>query len=69
MIILAFAKFSKVVLINMRQQKFDNSSVSMTDNIIASILQEFDQKAFFWAVVLVQIQRCKSGTRYDHEIL
>ena len=47
MIILAFAKFSKVVLINMRQQKFDNSSASMTDNIIASILQEFDQKSFF----------------------
>ena len=47
MIILAFAKFSKVVLINMRQQKFDNSPASMADNIIASILQEFGQKAFF----------------------
>ena len=37
--------------------KFGNSSVSMREVIIASILQGFDQENhFFWGVALVQFQ-------------
>ena len=37
--------------------KFSNSSTSMREVIITSILQGFDQKNhFFWGVVLIQVQ-------------
>ena len=36
--------------------KFGNSSTSMREVIITSILQRFDQKShFFWGVVLVKV--------------
>ena len=36
--------------------KFGNSSISVRDNIITSILEEFDQEnRFFWGVALVQV--------------
>ena len=50
--------------------KFDNTSISMREVIIISILQEFDQKnCFFWEVVLVQAQKFGTGTRYELETL
>ena len=37
--------------------KFGNSSTSMREVIITSVLKEFGQKNhFFWGVVLVQVQ-------------
>ena len=37
--------------------KFGNSSISVREVIITSILQGFDHKNhFFWGVVLVQVQ-------------
>ena len=49
--------------------KFGNSSISIREVIIISILQGFDQRIhFFWGVVLVQIQQFGTGTRYELDI-
>ena len=50
--------------------KFGNSSISIKEVIIMSILQGFDQKNYFFCgVVLVEVQWFGNGTRYDLEIL
>ena len=50
--------------------KFGNSSISMRDVIITSVLYVLDQKnSFFWWVFLVQVQSFRTGTRYGLEIL
>ena len=50
--------------------KFDNTSISMREVIIISILQGFDQKnCIFWEVVLVHVQKFGTGTRYELETL
>ena len=50
--------------------KFRNSGISVRKVIIISILQGFDQKkTIFWGVVLVQVQKFGTGTRYGLEAL
>ena len=50
--------------------KFGNSSISMREVIITSILSRFDQKSrFCWRVVLVQVKNFLADTRYKLEIL
>ena len=50
--------------------KFGNSSISIREVIVTSILQEFDQKShFFWGEVLVQVEKFGTDTNYDFEIL
>ena len=50
--------------------KFGNSSISMREVIIISILKGFDQKKqFFWGVLLVKVQWFGTGTEYDVKIL
>ena len=50
--------------------KFDNSSISIREVIIASILLGFDQKnQCSWGVLLVQVQQFETRTRYGFEIL
>ena len=45
------------IILQMWSCDFDNSSISIREVIIASILQRFDQKNhFFLGVVLVQVQ-------------
>ena len=49
--------------------KFGNSSISMREVIITSILSGFDQKKyFFWEVVLVQVQWFGTDARYGLEL-
>ena len=46
--------------------KFGNSSISIREVIVTSILQEFDQKShFFWGEVLVQVEKFGTDTNYD----
>ena len=46
--------------------KFGNSSISIREVIIISILEGFNQGIrFFWGVVLVQVQQFGAGTRYE----
>ena len=50
--------------------KFGNSSISMREVIITSILSGLDQKKqVFWGVVLVQVQQFGIGSGYELEIL
>ena len=50
--------------------KFSNSSVSMREVIITSILKGFDQKnQIFAGVLLVQVQWFETVTSYDPDIL
>ena len=50
--------------------KFGNSSISMREVIITSILLGFDRKnCFFWGVPLVQVQQFGTGTSYGFKIL
>ena len=50
--------------------KFGNTSISMREVIITSILQEFDKKhCFSWRVVLVQVHKFGTVTRYRLENL
>ena len=50
--------------------KFGNSRISITV-IIASIFKIFDQKKFFFSrqLLLVRVQKFRTGTRYGLEIL
>ena len=50
--------------------KFGNSSISIREVIITSILWEFDQKnQFFWGVVLIPARWFGTGARHVLEIL
>ena len=50
--------------------KFGNSSISVREVIITSILLGFDQEnRLFWRVVLFQVQQFGTDTRYELEIL
>ena len=50
--------------------KFGNSSISVREVIITSILYRFDQKnCSFWRMVLVQAHYLGTGTNYKLEIL
>ena len=50
--------------------KFGNSSVSMGEVIITSVLYKCDQKnQYFWGVLLIEVQEFGTGTGYGLEIL
>ena len=50
--------------------KFGNSSISMSEVIITSILQGYDQKKqSFWGVLFFQVQQFGTDNRYGLEIL
>ena len=50
--------------------KFGNTSISMREIIVTTVLQGLDQKnQFFWRVLLAQVQQFGTGTRYGLQIL
>ena len=52
-----FSRDSRFIVDVVMWPRFGNSSISMREVIIASILLRFDQKNhFFWQVALVQVQ-------------